>query len=73
MAAHTQISLEEYLRTSFEGPDREFLDGEIVERNVGDYWHGKVQACLAALFRSLGAYSERCRSAFRLMSITIPR
>jgi hypothetical protein len=33
-AAHTQISVEEHLRTSFEGPDREFPDREIVERRI---------------------------------------
>lgn len=42
MAASTQISLEEYLQTSYE-PDAEYVDGEIEERNVGEYDHSTVQ------------------------------
>ena len=53
MAAQTQISVEEYLRTSFDGPDREYVDGEIVERNVGDYRHSKAQRRLVTLFDRL--------------------
>ncbi|MDA1315494.1 MAG: Uma2 family endonuclease [Acidobacteria bacterium] len=44
MATSTQLPVEEYLRMSFEGPDREYLDGEVVERNVGGKRHSKVQA-----------------------------
>ena len=29
------MSVEEYLHTSFDGADREYLDGEVVERNMG--------------------------------------
>jgi hypothetical protein len=29
------MSVEEYLKTSFEDADCEYLDGEIVERNMG--------------------------------------
>ena len=50
MAASTQISLEEYLRTSFEGLDWEYLDGEIIERGVPNLGHSNAQACLAAWF-----------------------
>jgi Uma2 family endonuclease len=52
MSAHTQISREEYLRTSYE-PDAEYLDGEIVERNVGEYPHSNAQVNLAGFFYSL--------------------
>ncbi|HUG81004.1 MAG TPA: Uma2 family endonuclease [Bryobacterales bacterium] len=44
MATSTQLPVEEYLRMSFEGPDREYLDGEVVERTVGGKRHSKVQA-----------------------------
>ena len=50
MAAGTQISLEEYLRTSFDGPDREFVDGSILERNVGDNFHSEAQINLGGFF-----------------------
>ena len=47
VSAGTLISLEEYLRTSY-SPDREYRDGVLVERNVGDRMHARLQAVLAA-------------------------
>jgi len=35
----TLMSLDEYLHTSFENPDPEFLEGEVVERNGGSWSH----------------------------------
>ena len=49
MATAFQIPLHEYLGTSYR-PDREYVDGEIRERNVGKYEHARVQALLAARF-----------------------
>jgi len=49
MATAFQIPLHEYLGTSYR-PDREYVDGEIRERNVGKYEHARVQALLAAWF-----------------------
>jgi Uma2 family endonuclease len=49
MAAATQIPLSEYLETSYR-PDREYVDGELRERNVGNWEHARVQALLAAWF-----------------------
>ena len=54
MASATALSVEEYLHTSFPGLDREYRDGEIVERSLPDYLHGKTQALLAAFFLALG-------------------
>jgi Uma2 family endonuclease len=42
MAATTQISVDEYLRTSY-APDCEFVDGEVLDRNVREKGHSKVQ------------------------------
>jgi Uma2 family endonuclease len=47
------MDVEEYLRTSFEGSDCEYLDGEIVERNMGRLPHGDVQLTLGSLLRQL--------------------
>jgi Uma2 family endonuclease len=47
MTAGTLISLEEYLSTSY-SPDKEYSDGVLVERNVGDNAHARLQALLAA-------------------------
>ncbi len=39
--ATLQISLEEYLRTSYH-PDRDYVDGEVQVRNLGEFDHGAV-------------------------------
>src|SRR6266542_567360 len=58
MSSKVLMSVDEYLRTSFDGPDCEYLDGEVVERNMGELPHGDVQFTLARLLwqfrRSLG-------------------
>jgi Uma2 family endonuclease len=45
MAAGTKVSLEEYLETVYR-PDCDYVDGEVVERNLGDYDHSLWQAAL---------------------------
>lgn len=49
MASTTVLSLAEYLHTNYR-PDREYIDGELRERNVGKWEHARVQALLAAWF-----------------------
>jgi Uma2 family endonuclease len=49
MATALHIPIGEYLASSFR-PDREYIDGEIRERNVGKWEHARVQALLAAWF-----------------------
>jgi len=53
MSTKLLMDVEEYLKTSFEGPDCEYLDGEVVERNMGEIPHGDVQGTLYALLRRL--------------------
>ena len=53
MAAKTTVAVEQYLRMGFDGPDREFVDGEIVERNVGEKPHSKAQVRLILLLDRL--------------------
>ncbi len=52
MAATTLIPVEEYLRTSFPDGDREYIDGRIVERNMGEVDHSDVQTNAAAYLKS---------------------
>ena len=52
MPAKVLMDVEEYLQTTFEGSDCEFLDGEIVERNRGELSHGIVQMEIAYLLRN---------------------
>ena len=51
MAARTQVSVEEYLRTSYD-PDCDYVDGEIVERNLGELDHSDLQSEIIAYFRA---------------------
>lgn len=53
MGARTAISLERYLQTTFPDADREYRDGEIVERSLPDYLHGRVQGAIFAFFWAL--------------------
>jgi Uma2 family endonuclease len=53
MGAHTAISVDDYLHTSFPGADAEYRDGELVERSLPDYVHGKCQLLLGAFFMAL--------------------
>ncbi len=48
-ATTTHVPVEQYLNTTFR-PDCDYLDGEILERNVGEWQHGKLQAILAGYF-----------------------
>jgi Uma2 family endonuclease len=50
MGAATLVSVEEYLRTSY-SPDREYVDGRIVERNLGEKTHSTIQGNLYGWFR----------------------
>lgn len=54
MSVGALIPVEEYLVTSY-SPDRHFVDGRLVERNVGEKEHGRIQR---ALIRYLGRYRE---------------
>ena len=49
MATSVLIPLDVYLNTSYR-PDREYIDGELVERNLGKWEHSRIQAYLAWWF-----------------------
>src|SRR5438270_4794796 len=51
MAATTQISVEEYLKTVYR-PDRDYVDGVVEERNLGERDHSWVQGRLVTFFLS---------------------
>jgi Uma2 family endonuclease len=46
MSVGTLVTLDEYLNTAY-SPDREYVDGVVVERNVGERRHSKVQTKFA--------------------------
>jgi Uma2 family endonuclease len=47
------VPLEEYLRTSYR-PDRDWIDGEVRERTMGERPHAGVQAFLVRLLGNMG-------------------
>jgi Uma2 family endonuclease len=47
-ATGTQVSLDEYLSTIYD-PDCEYVDGELIERNVGEFDHSALQGIIYAL------------------------
>jgi Uma2 family endonuclease len=52
-AAAAIITLDDYLRMSFDGPDAEYVDGEVVERAMPKLPHSEVQQALAETFGPL--------------------
>ncbi len=54
MATATAVSIAEYLQTSYR-PDREYIDGEVRERNVGKWEHARLQWLIANWF---GRYED---------------
>lgn len=66
MASSTAISVEEYLHTSYE-PDCDYVDGELVERNVGEYKHSTIQGfLLEILFAFAQSLPIRVRPELRM-------
>jgi Uma2 family endonuclease len=70
----SSLSLEEYLHTSYENPDLEYKDGELVERSFADNAHSRAMTRVSGIFWDLsesrpfhGRISLRCRvSATRI-------
>lgn len=46
MSTTTLVSLDEYLETSYR-PDKDYLEGELLERNVGEFEHARLQMLLS--------------------------
>jgi Uma2 family endonuclease len=51
MATATLVSEQEYLDTSYR-PDVELIDGQLVERNPGEYDHANLQTAVATWLRN---------------------
>ncbi|MGH9627150.1 MAG: Uma2 family endonuclease, partial [Bryobacteraceae bacterium] len=46
----TLVSVEEYLHTSYDDGDREYVDGRVIERNLGEKDHSRTQRKLILYF-----------------------
>jgi len=71
------VSVDEYLRTSYPDGDREYLDGIVVERNVGTPGHSALQKILivhlAAFERPLDiAVRPECRTRIEETRYRVP-
>jgi Uma2 family endonuclease len=67
MASATQIPVSEYLESTYH-PDCEYIDGVLLERNVGKWSHARVQWLLAlwfgkheAVWNVIGSTEQRMR------------
>lgn len=49
MSSAILVSLQEYLATNYR-PDRDFIDGQLQERNVGELEHSLLQTAIVAWF-----------------------
>ena len=54
MGTKAALPVEEYLRTSYPDLDKEYRDGELVERSLPDWLHGRTQLLIGAFFLALG-------------------
>jgi Uma2 family endonuclease len=50
MGSSVLVSLDEYLQTSYQ-PDRDYIDGELRERNLGEQPHAHIQIIIGGIFR----------------------
>jgi Uma2 family endonuclease len=53
MSIKAGIRVEEYLHTSYPDLDREYRDGEVVERSLPDYLHSRTQMLVGMFFEAL--------------------
>ncbi|MGI8742662.1 MAG: Uma2 family endonuclease [Bryobacteraceae bacterium] len=58
MGTKALMSVEEYLNTEFEEADCEYVDGEIIERNMGQSRHSWIQTWLIYLFMTMPNRAE---------------
>jgi Uma2 family endonuclease len=59
------LSLEEYLHTSYENPDPEYVDGKLLARGLSDNEHSSMHARVGGLFWDLA----KTRPFYGLMSL----
>src|SRR5580704_18857393 len=62
MSSATLVSVQEYLAASFD-PDRDYVDGELQERNLGEQPHSFAQMSLGAFL-----FNRRAQWGIRVLS-----
>ena len=72
MVAAIAIPVEEYLHTSYE-PDMEYVNGQLVERNVGEYVHSLLQGLIVGELLNRRARGFRAFTEQRVRISAEPR
>jgi Uma2 family endonuclease len=67
MASKTLLTPEEYLQMSFDGPEPDYVEGELIKRHVGSRSHYKAAKRLVSCFDSL----EQSRSLYAYTEVTV--
>lgn len=57
MNARVLMTVDEYRRARFDGADRDYVDGEVLERNMGELPHARMQGEIFHRLRSLASTS----------------
>lgn len=70
MASALFVPLSEYLGTSYR-PDCEYLEGELLQRNVGEWDHGRLQGLLTRYLVVLEQRVQVKANPFRVPDITV--
>jgi Uma2 family endonuclease len=68
MATSGPVPVEKYMHTSYE-PEMEYVDGQLLDRHVGEYFHSMSQALIAAELEGRGR--ERRFHAFIAQRVCI--
>lgn len=63
------ISQEEYLRTSFEGPEPDYVEGRLIQRPAPNTFHARTKVRLFDIFKS----AEHGGQLFRLPASALLR
>src|SRR5712692_6549599 len=80
MGVDTLVSVDEYLHTSFPDGDREYVDGRIVERNLGEVDHSDVQSAIVHYLRThyrkriwagVAVHVQVNKTRFRIPDVTV--
>lgn len=63
LQSNVVVPVEEYLSTDY-SPDVDYVDGRLVERNVGDYYHSLLQGLVVTYFNATlrARYGPRFRA-----------
>ncbi len=72
MATTSLLTADQYLKTHFEGPEPEFVHGELIERSMPNLTHGRLQHLLSVHLHGAGFCVSEVRMRLASDLIRIP-